>query len=73
MRQDVYGIKNLCNYKTNMFPYNDEENAWISQNVLPKAKLINHNLIYSIIFALFTALLSSTIPAIIYFSRIYLI
>ena len=56
-----------------MFPYNDEENAWISQNILPKAKLINHNLIYSIIFALFTALLSSTIPAIIYFSRIYLI
>ena len=73
MRQDVYGIKNLCNYKTDMFLYNDEENARTSQNVLPKSKLINHNLIYIIIFALFTVLLSSTIPSIIYFSRIYLI
>ena len=39
MRQDVYGIKNLCNYKTDMFLYNDDENAWISKIVISKTTI----------------------------------
>ena len=51
-----------------MFPYNDEENAWISENTNFKTKFSNHSLIY----ALFVAPFLTTIPPLIYFSRINL-
>ena len=54
-----------------MFPYNDEENAWISkQNV--KVEKNKHSLIYSLLFAFCAALFSTTISPIIYFYRINL-
>tara|TARA_B100001765_G_scaffold194816_1_gene143903 strand:- start:307 stop:471 length:165 start_codon:yes stop_codon:yes gene_type:complete len=51
-----------------MFPYNDEERAWISGNTNFKTKFSNHSLIY----ALFVALFLTAIPPLIYFSRINL-
>ena len=47
---------------------NDEENIWISGNTNFKTKFSNHSLIY----ALFVALFLTTIPPLIYFSRINL-
>ena len=59
-----------------MFPYNDEEKAWISGNTNFKTKFSNHSLIYSLIYsficALFVAPFLTTIPPLIYFSRINL-
>ncbi len=55
-----------------MFPYNDEEKAWISGNTNFKTKFSNHSLIYSFICALFVAPFLTTIPPLIYFSRINL-
>ena len=55
-----------------MFPYNDEENAWISGNTKFKTKFSNRSLIYSFLWALFVALFLTTIPPLIYFSRINL-
>tara|TARA_Y100000590_G_scaffold329159_1_gene373795 strand:+ start:1306 stop:1476 length:171 start_codon:yes stop_codon:yes gene_type:complete len=52
-----------------MFPYNDEENDWISGNKKNEASPLAHSLIYSILFALFVALFSTALPPLIYFSR----
>ena len=53
-----------------MFPYNDDENAWISKKAKTLRKPIKHNFIYSLFFALFAALVSATISPLIYFFRI---
>tara|TARA_Y100000588_G_scaffold232848_1_gene246521 strand:- start:424 stop:594 length:171 start_codon:yes stop_codon:yes gene_type:complete len=53
-----------------MFPYNDEEIAWINKKKTTKTTVFNHSLIYSLLFALVAAILATTIPPIIYFSRI---
>ena len=57
-----------------MFPYNDTENAWISETKLSKAKATynNHSLFMSISVAFVTASLSTLIPILIYFSRLNL-
>jgi len=51
-----------------MFPYTEEENTWISKKTV-KTKAIKHNLIYSLLCALFAALFSTTISPLIYFYR----
>ena len=58
-----------------MFPYNDTENAWISRNKIPiaKAKYNNQSFIISAFIALATALLSTLLPTLIYFSRLNLL
>ena len=58
-----------------MFPYNDTENAWISGTKLPKAKVTysNRSLLMSMFVAFMTALLSSLMPTLIYFSRLNLL
>ena len=48
-----------------MFPYNDEENDWISKNAKHEVKSLNHSIVYSLLFALF----STTLTPLIYFSR----
>ncbi len=53
-----------------MFPYNDEEIAWISKKDKTEKKPIKHSFIYSLFFALFAALFSTTISPLIYFFRI---
>ena len=55
-----------------MFPYNDTENAWISGNMAPvaKAKYNKQSFIISVSIALATALLSTLLPTLIYFSRL---
>ena len=55
-----------------MFPYNDEENAWISRCTTRTIKPAKHSLIYTLLFGLFTALLSATISPLIYFFKINL-
>ena len=52
-----------------MFPYNDEENAWLSKSKKNTAKIKKHSLIQSLVFALFAALFSTIIPPFIYFSK----
>ena len=58
-----------------MFPYNDTENAWISGNMVPiaKVKYNNQSFIISLSIALATALLSTLLPTLIYFSRLNLL
>ena len=56
-----------------MFPYNDDENAWISKNSISKAKVLNESFIFSVLFALVAAFLSTTIPPLIYFFRLNLL
>ena len=58
-----------------MFPYNDAENAWISGTKLPKTKVTysNHSLFMSMFVAFMAALLSTLIPALIYFCRLNLL
>jgi len=53
-----------------MFPYNDEEIAWISKEDRIAKKPTRHSFIYSIFFALLVALFSTTISPLIYFFRI---
>ena len=65
-------IKKKLNYITGMFPYNDEENAWLSRSSTNSIKPPKHNLVYSLLFGLFAALLVTTIPPLIYFFRINL-
>jgi len=67
VRQDVCRFRMNLNYISAMFPYNDDENAWISGSLLHKKMPLKHNLAYSLIFALFAALLSATVPALIYY------
>ena len=55
-----------------MFPYNDEEIAWINKISASKTKKLNHSLFYSILFALTAALLSTIITPLIYFTKINL-
>ena len=52
-----------------MFPYNDEENAWLSKSKKNTVKIKKHSLIQSLVFALFAALFSTIIPPFIYFSK----
>ena len=52
-----------------MFPYNEEENTWISNNANSGIKLAKHSLIYSLLCALLTAIFSTIIPPLVYFSR----
>ncbi len=52
-----------------MFPYNDTENTWISKGVKTMEKPTKHSFIYSLFFALFMALLSTTISPLIYFLK----
>ena len=52
-----------------MFPYNDEENAWISENINSETKLSKPSLIYNLLCAILTALFSATLPPLIYFLR----
>ena len=65
-------IKKKLNYITGMFPYNDEENSWISRSSTNSIKLQKHNLVYGLLFGLFAALLATTILPLIYFFRINL-
>jgi len=53
-----------------MFPYNDEENAWISKHTKTVKRPIKHSIAYSLFFAIFVALFSTTISPLIYFLRI---
>ena len=74
MRQDVSRLIFFKHYMKSMFPYNDTENAWISGNNAPitKAKYNNQSFIISLSIALATALLSTLLPALIYFSKLSL-
>ena len=56
-----------------MFPYTVDENAWLSKN--NKAKVISGkiNIFPTLIIAFFAALLSATIPSIIYFAKLNLL
>ena len=58
-----------------MFPYNDEENAWISKTQATKVKALNNksSIFLSVLMALTIALLSTTIPLLIYFFRLNLL
>ena len=58
-----------------MFPYNEEENNWISKTKSKKIKAINNNfsISLSILVAIIVAILSTTIPSLIYFLRLNLI
>ena len=58
-----------------MFPYNDTENACISGVKFPKAKVKydSQSLIISVAVGLATALLSTLLPTLIYFSRMNLL
>jgi len=58
-----------------MFPYNDEENAWISKTQATKVKALNNksSIFLSVLMALTVALLSTTIPPLIYFFRLNLL
>ena len=58
-----------------MFPYTEEENAWISGSKLPKIKTTydNRSLFISMIVALGAALFSTLIPTLIYFFRLNLL
>ena len=71
VRQDVSGIRTYLNYISLMFPYNDEENTWISKCSVNK-KTTKHKLIYSLIFSIFLAFISTTISPLIYFYKINL-
>ena len=55
-----------------MFPYNDDENAWISKSSRTIKKPIKHSFIFSLFFALFVALFLTTVSPLIYFLRINL-
>ena len=55
-----------------MFPYNDDENAWISKSSISKTKVSKDSFIFSILFAFTAALFSTTVPLLIYFFRINL-
>ena len=52
-----------------MFPYNDEENAWMSGHIATKNPALKQSLIFDLFFALITAILLTTIPSVIYFFR----
>ena len=65
-------LENFVFIYLGMFPYNEEENAWISGTTKFNKKFSNHSLIYSFLCALFGALFSTIIPPLIYFSRINL-
>ena len=71
MRQDVSRLFFFKHYMKGMFPYNDIENAWISGNKAPitEAKYNNQSFIISVAIALVTALFSTLLPTLIYFSR----
>ena len=68
-----------------MFPYNDEENAWISNTqqfpkkyavkIISQGKVLNDNsdLLSSLLFGLTMAFLSTAIPPLIYFLRLDLL
>tara|TARA_B110001450_G_C17393855_1_gene388826 strand:- start:166 stop:378 length:213 start_codon:yes stop_codon:yes gene_type:complete len=56
-----------------MFPYNDDEIDWISKTSISTKKTLKHSLFYSILLGLAVAVLSTTIPTIIYFSKLNLI
>ena len=75
MRQDVCRYKIFKHYIKGMFPYNDTENAWISGVKFPKAKVKydSQSLIISVAVGLATALLSTLLPTLIYFSRLNLL
>ena len=53
-----------------MFPYNDEENAWVSGQVIEANKPLKGNFILSLLFALSSAVFSTIIPPLIYFLKI---
>tara|TARA_B110000014_G_scaffold95429_1_gene65486 strand:+ start:355 stop:525 length:171 start_codon:yes stop_codon:yes gene_type:complete len=56
-----------------MFPYNDDENAWISKGSISKTKVLNGSFIFSVLFAFILAFLLTTIPPLIYFFRLNLL
>ena len=58
-----------------MFPYTDEEIAWINKSKNNKNKILNRNYstILSLLIGLTTALLATTIPTIIYLIRLNLL
>ena len=75
MRQDVCRYKIFKHYIKGMFPYNDTENAWISGVKLTNTKVHydSQSLIISVAVGLATALLSTLLPTLIYFSRLNLL
>ena len=75
MRQDVSRFKNFNDYIGVMFPYNDEENAWISGKSMPTKIRLNteYNLFIQMFFGLTIALFSTLKPIFIYFFRLNLI
>ena len=56
-----------------MFPYNDDEMAWISKNPTSNVNVVKDKMILSIIFALAAALFSTLIPPLIYFFKLDLL
>ena len=68
-------LKNFYDYITIMFPYTDEENAWISGNKtgITKDSYERNSLFTSIIVALSVAIFSTLIPPLIYFTRFNLL
>ena len=52
-----------------MFPYDDDENAWISKSARTIKKSIKHSFVFSLFFV---ALFSTTVSPLIYFLRINL-
>tara|TARA_Y100000590_G_scaffold359859_1_gene415891 strand:- start:321 stop:533 length:213 start_codon:yes stop_codon:yes gene_type:complete len=65
-------LENFVIIYLGMFPYNDEENAWISGNDNLKTKLPTRSFFYSFLCAILAALFSTTIPPLMYFSRVNL-
>ena len=55
-----------------MFPYNDDDNAWISKSSISKTQVSKDSFIFSILFAFTAALFMTTTPLLIYFFRINL-
>ena len=66
-------LKKLTIIYLHIFPYNDDEMAWISKKPLNKTKKTTHNIVYTVFVALAAALFSTTIPAIIYFPKVNLL
>ena len=67
-------LKLFENYINTMFPYTDEENAWISGIKISKViKKSNRSLFLSLSTGLVAALASTLIPPFIYFSRLGLL
>ena len=73
LRQDVSRIYVFSNYTNIMFPYNDEELAWLNKRNTNKIKKPQINFSYTLLMAFFLMLFMSTFPFLIYFLKLYII